>query len=1402
MLRLHTQSTGVTCVVMIVSLMMMVVSRPAATHAQTAYFSLEGDIVAAGDEINFGIDLTRSVGSSENLLFLTYTYAGGTNYAGDTITASSFDSDLHFYDGLSVLHGQDDQSGPGFDALLSWTVGDTPLNPDPLLAGHYRLNLQEYMNNNTGPWAVDMVGPADAMTFTGATGIFSSTIDSLKFGTTGGGTAMYNHGSTVNLLGDLVVAATGNAELNVDAGTLTVGGQTTINSGGTIEIDGGTLSAVGPVLVDGGTFTYNSGYFYLASSGTFSAVNDATVDFSGSLNINSNKTYRVRSGSDITFGGYVDVGGNSDGVLIVEGAGTTYENGNSSCFWGYGGGTAQVFITTDAQANIDGLNLRIGYGTTVNSTGLVSIESGASMTVSSNIYLASDGTAGGMGTINVMGADSTFEQTGYRNLTIGHASDGVGRLSVEYSGSFTSGSGTITVNPTGLIEVNSGGSFLANGDIVVDGGTIDVTNSSFALATGKTLTASNNGQVHLSNSYNIANGNTFTFDSGADLTGDSYIDVGTGADGTLIIDGPGSTISTNDVSYYGSNGATGHVTLRNEATAYYNNAIRVTQGLNPGTNGVLNVESGADAYMYGTLAICTGGTPGGSGTVTVTGAGSTIVQSGDVELIVGHATDGTGLLTITDNGSLTTGTDSTVIRTTGTIDISNGGKLYTNGNILVDGGTLNRNTGGLLIMDAGTTLYAYNNGQVNITGSHHIMDDCTFEINSGADLASTSYIDIGNGSNGTLIVDGVGSTLTVNGQSYWGSNGGTATVTLSNNAYVELVKLQLAQGSTAGTTGSLRIESGADAFIQGEISLAVGAPSGGSATLHISGPGSTLTQTMDYDLDIGSTTSGSASVTIDNSGSYTQDTGSIFIHDTGTVNISNGGSFSTGGTVDLRGGTLNLDDGEITTGSFIQSSGTFNFNDGKLTIDGGTFDPGTTYYRIYGPTVSELPTLVFDNGASAPVITGSMHVGHINRGAMQILNGSTLSSTTAYIGYDSTSKGSVIVDGSGSTWNITDTDLRVGQSGYGELIVSDHAVINVADDFGVGCAMGGTGYLHLTSRATINVATRTVISDFGDGEATIDGGATLTSQGGVWISNLVGTSGTLHVRETGTLLDAKTDIHVGGNPSGAKGIGIVELSDNARISVGAKIHIWDQGSVNFSGGTLSADIISDIDGGTFKFTGGVLHVNTYEGHLINNGGTVAPGHSVGLTSVTKDYSQFGGVLEVELANTPGAGGIDYDLLDVIGDLELAGTLDILLTGGFMPATGDSFDVISFHNSRYGVFDQVLLPKTPGVGLDLVYMSKSVRIVTRLAGDLNGDGFVGLDDLDIVLTHWNQNVDADVWRVGDVTGDGYVGLDDLDVVLNNWNAGTPPTIDTRATIPEPSTGLMLLGIIIAGSLMRK
>jgi hypothetical protein len=103
-------------------------------------------------------------------------------------------------------------------------------------------------------------------------------------------------------------------------------------------------------------------------------------------------------------------------------------------------------------------------------------------------------------------------------------------------------------------------------------------------------------------------------------------------------------------------------------------------------------------------------------------------------------------------------------------------------------------------------------------------------------------------------------------------------------------------------------------------------------------------------------------------------------------------------------------------------------------------------------------------------------------------------------------------------------------------------------------------------------------------------------------------------------------------------------------------------------------------------------------------------------------------------------------------------------------------------------------RAPASSLDQLVLL--TPLAAGVVGDLNADGFVGIGDLNIVLSNWNQNVPPGEASLGDPSDDGFVGIDDLNTVLGNWNAGTPPPpgAEASANIPEPSivvTGLLLV-----------
>ncbi len=93
----------------------------------------------------------------------------------------------------------------------------------------------------------------------------------------------------------------------------------------------------------------------------------------------------------------------------------------------------------------------------------------------------------------------------------------------------------------------------------------------------------------------------------------------------------------------------------------------------------------------------------------------------------------------------------------------------------------------------------------------------------------------------------------------------------------------------------------------------------------------------------------------------------------------------------------------------------------------------------------------------------------------------------------------------------------------------------------------------------------------------------------------------------------------------------------------------------------------------------------------------------------------------------------------------------------------------------------------------------------LEGDYTGDGFVGIEDLNLVLGNWNSAGPAGSLAHGDGSGDGFIGIEDLNLTLGNWNAGTlgspgSPPIDRL--VPEPAAAVSILGALGAYCTRRR
>jgi hypothetical protein len=98
--------------------------------------------------------------------------------------------------------------------------------------------------------------------------------------------------------------------------------------------------------------------------------------------------------------------------------------------------------------------------------------------------------------------------------------------------------------------------------------------------------------------------------------------------------------------------------------------------------------------------------------------------------------------------------------------------------------------------------------------------------------------------------------------------------------------------------------------------------------------------------------------------------------------------------------------------------------------------------------------------------------------------------------------------------------------------------------------------------------------------------------------------------------------------------------------------------------------------------------------------------------------------------------------------------------------------------------------------DIFYQPPTFGPPLPLPGDINGDGFVGIADLNILLANWNQQVPKGNRSQGDLAGigDGFVGIDDLNYLLTLWNTGNPPATG-GTVVPEPTTCLLVFGGLV-------
>jgi hypothetical protein len=167
-------------------------------------------------------------------------------------------------------------------------------------------------------------------------------------------------------------------------------------------------------------------------------------------------------------------------------------------------------------------------------------------------------------------------------------------------------------------------------------------------------------------------------------------------------------------------------------------------------------------------------------------------------------------------------------------------------------------------------------------------------------------------------------------------------------------------------------------------------------------------------------------------------------------------------------------------------------------------------------------------------------------------------------------------------------------------------------------------------------------------------------------------------------------------------------------------------------------------------------------------------------------------------------GTQYDHITASGSLGVGGALKVSLINGFVPAAGQSFDLLDFGTgSLSGTFSSIVLPTlAAGLQWNASQLYATGAISVNLLGDYNGNGVVDAADYVVYRATLGTSGTA---LAADGNGNGVIDAGDYDVFRSSFGhqAGSGAGV-SGAAVPEPAAvWLIAMGVVaIVGGGWRK
>lgn len=508
------------------------------------------------------------------------------------------------------------------------------------------------------------------------------------------------------------------------------------------------------------------------------------------------------------------------------------------------------------------------------------------------------------------------------------------------------------------------------------------------------------------------------------------------------------------------------------------------------------------------------------------------------------------------------------------------------------------------------------------------------------------------------------------------------------------------------------------------------------------------------------------------------------LNDTFTINGSSGIQGSAGVMVN-GGGTVVLANGQNSySGSTdVTNSSTLIIRNIQTGLD-GDFNIGTGSTIQIGDglaagNMAGLATINIAAGATLDVVDddGMIDMDLKGAGNIELRESSTIANNmSGFTGEITQHAGTLTFDAtasdtfsSDSTVNLDGGSLRVFPAGDVRVL---EANVNVISGVGPNIRIGNAGASELIINGDVNVSLADAhFTADGDAALTIDGNMTLgngvdlelstggTGDDGITINGVISGTGGFTKTLNGELRLNAANSYTGNTTIAAGKLVLgqfatILFSQHIEVQQGATIDATasSSGLVFFSGQTV--DLAGTIDGDVIAVVGSTVRVSELDASILNGDYTQNPGATL--------------ALDLFDPNT-------FDVLNVSGNLQAGGTLQVTNAGAFSIAAGDSFDILDFALAS-GAFDAIELPDlVAGLDWDVSTLLTTGEIsVIGLAGDFDGD--LDVDSQDFL-----------VWQRTDGSAEG----------LAAWEAnyGASSLGEQVTVVPEPSTGFLFSLLVI-------